>query len=250
MRAEPVIGVITTHLEGSGRDYQPLARELGGNGRAPLGSVGSGFALLGCLEAARFPSGRDELAKGFRRGALGAGTAAFTQIFRHAFIVPLARKTAQFPRGMVSPVRIDLHTHSNRSDGTEDPAVVMSAAAAANLDVVGLTDHDTISGWNEAAEAVPSTGVALVRGAEISCAVGGITVHLLGYLFDPDDAALNEVFSNTRTSRDHRARTMVDRLGADYDITWHDVLDRKSTRLNSSHVAISYAVICSKLKKY
>src|SRR5690625_5431460 len=121
---------------------------------------------------------------------------------------------------MVCAVRLDLHAHSRRSDGTEDPAVVMSAAAAANLDVVGLTDHDTISGWKEAAEAVSRPGVALVRGAEISCAVGGITVHLLGYLFDPDDAALNEVFSNTRTSRDNRARTMVDRPSVDSDITW------------------------------
>lgn len=140
---------------------------------------------------------------------------------------------------MVSPVRIDLHTHSNRSDGTEDPAVVMSAAAAANLDVVGLTDHDTISGWKEAAEAVSRTGVALVRGAEISCAVGGITVHLLGYLFDPDDAALNEVFSNTRTSRDNRARTMVDRLSVDYDITWQDVLDQvqPGATLGRPHIA-------------
>src|SRR5690625_178909 len=121
MRAEPVIGVITTHLEGSGRDYQPFTRELGGNGRAPLGRVGSGCALLGCYETARFPSGRDELAKGFRRGALGAGTAAFTQIFRHAFIVPLARNTAQFPRGMVSPDRKGPHTHSNRPNLTAEP---------------------------------------------------------------------------------------------------------------------------------
>ncbi len=115
----------------------------------------------------------------------------------------------------------------------------MAAAAKANIDVIGLTDHDTISGWEEASAAVERTGVALVRGAEISCAVGGITVHLLGYLFDPHDAALQEVFTNTRTSRDSRARTMVERLGVDYDITWEDVLSQvePGATLGRPHIA-------------
>lgn len=136
-------------------------------------------------------------------------------------------------------MRIDLHTHSNRSDGTQDPAEVMRAAAAAQLDVVALTDHDTISGWGDAEAAVTDTGVALVRGAEISCAVGGITVHLLGYLFDPEDSALQQVFSNTRASRDHRAKTMVERLSYDYPITWQDVLDQveAGATLGRPHIA-------------
>ena len=115
----------------------------------------------------------------------------------------------------------------------------MAAAAKANIDVIGLTDHDTISGWEEASAAVEKTGVALVRGAEISCAVGGITVHLLGYLFDPNDAALQDVFTNTRTSRDSRARTMVERLGVDYDITWEDVLSQvePGATLGRPHIA-------------
>lgn len=127
---------------------------------------------------------------------------------------------------MVSVVRIDLHTHSNRSDGTEDPAELMASAAAAKLDVVALTDHDTVSGWVEAADAAEATGVALVRGAEISCSVGGITVHLLAYLFDPEDEALAKVFKDTRDSRDNRAVTMVERLGHDYPIRWQDIVDQ------------------------
>lgn len=140
---------------------------------------------------------------------------------------------------MVCAVRIDLHTHSNHSDGTQTPAEVMASAADAGLDIIALTDHDTISGWEEAAVAVQPTGVGLVRGAEISCAVGGITVHLLGYLFDPQDTALQRVFDDTRASRDNRARVMVERLSRDYPISWQDVLDQvePEATLGRPHIA-------------
>ena len=81
-------------------------------------------------------------------------------------------------------MRIDLHAHSSASDGTDEPALVMANAAAAGLDVVALTDHDTVAGHAEAAASLPP-GLTLVRGAEISCAVGGISLHVLAYLFDP-----------------------------------------------------------------
>ena len=83
-------------------------------------------------------------------------------------------------------VRIDLHAHSNVSDGTETPAEVMAAAAAAGLDVVALTDHDSTDGWAEASGRPVTCGVALVPGMEISCRTReGISVHLLSYLHDP-----------------------------------------------------------------
>ena len=69
--------------------------------------------------------------------------------------------------------RIDLHTHSTASDGTDSPTELVAAAAAAGIDVLGLTDHDTTSGWEAAAAALPA-GMSLVRGAEFSC-VGGRT---------------------------------------------------------------------------
>ena len=65
-------------------------------------------------------------------------------------------------------MRIDLHTHSNASDGTLTPAALVGAAAAAGLDVVALTDHDTTSGWAGAIAALPP-GLTLVPGAELSC---------------------------------------------------------------------------------
>ena len=126
------------------------------------------------------------------------------------------------------PVRIDPHTHSACSDGTDSPAELMARAAGSGLDVVGLTDHDTMAGWDEAASAVPVTGVTLLRGTEISCAADGITLHLLSYLHRGDDQALSEAFAHARTSRDTRAQRMVERLSEDYPITWEDVIVQSS----------------------
>jgi len=104
----------------------------------------------------------------------------------------------------------------------------MARAAGSGLDVVGLTDHDTMAGWDEAASAVPVTGVTLLRGTEISCAADGITLHLLSYLHRGDDQALSEAFAHARTSRDTRAQRMVERLSEDYPITWEDVIVQSS----------------------
>ncbi len=120
-------------------------------------------------------------------------------------------------------IRIDPHTHSACSDGTDAPAQLMRAARRVGLDVVGLTDHDTLAGWDEAAAEVPHTGVALMRGVEISCSSAGITAHLLGYMPDPQDPGLQATFAHTRESRLTRARRIVENLSADYPITWEMV---------------------------
>ncbi|MEV4253593.1 PHP domain-containing protein [Spirillospora sp. NPDC049652] len=108
-------------------------------------------------------------------------------------------------------MRIDLHTHSSVSDGTRPPAEVVRRAAAAGLDVVALTDHDTTRGWDEARAALPP-GLEFVPGIELSCALGGRSLHLLGYLFDPDDPALDAELARLQESRDGRGREMVARL--------------------------------------
>ncbi len=82
-------------------------------------------------------------------------------------------------------MRIDLHTHSDRSDGTDAPAELVRKARAAGLDVVALTDHDTTEGWAEAADAAVREGITLVRGIEVSTRYAGDGVHLLAYLPDP-----------------------------------------------------------------
>ncbi len=119
---------------------------------------------------------------------------------------------------------IDLHAHSTASDGTDAPAGVVAAAARAGLDVVALTDHDTTAGWAEAAAAAARTGVGVVLGSEISARWRGISVHLLCYLQDPEHPALIAEIDRTRAARLTRARTMVDLLAEDFDLTWDDVM--------------------------
>ena len=120
-------------------------------------------------------------------------------------------------------MRIDLHVHSSASDGTDDPAEVMRRAAATGLDVVALTDHDTQAGVATASAALPP-GLTLVPGMELSCQTAGRSVHLLAYLFDPQDPVLSAETAQIRDDRTYRARAMVDKmrqLGA--DVTWEQV---------------------------
>jgi predicted metal-dependent phosphoesterase TrpH len=136
-------------------------------------------------------------------------------------------------------VRIDLHAHTTASDGTDAPDELVAAAASAGLDVVAITDHDTTAGWAEAAAAVPSDGVVLVRGMEISCAVDGISVHLLSYLHDPGHPGLRAEVEEARASREYRAEHMVELLAEDFDISWPDVLEhaRPGASLGRPHMA-------------
>jgi 3',5'-nucleoside bisphosphate phosphatase len=120
-------------------------------------------------------------------------------------------------------MRADLHAHSSASDGTRRPAAVISRAAAAGLDVVALTDHDTVAGIAEAATALPP-GLTLIGGMELSCRREGHSVHLLGYLFDPGHPELAAETSAIRASRVERARAMVARLGdLGTGVTWEQV---------------------------
>ena len=110
---------------------------------------------------------------------------------------------------------IDLHTHSNASDGTHDPGQVVSEAAAHGLTTIALTDHDTTAGWAEATAAALELGVDLVPGVELSTQHHGISVHLLGYLIDPDHPVLRRERERARASRDTRMERMVEKLAAD-----------------------------------
>jgi len=116
-------------------------------------------------------------------------------------------------------MRVDLHTHSNASDGTDSPAELVLAAAAAGVDVVAITDHDTTAGWQRAADALPA-GLSLVRGAELSCESrdgrgGWCTVHVLAYLFDPTAPELVAEQTRLRAERRSRLRRMARRMAAD-----------------------------------
>ena len=113
-------------------------------------------------------------------------------------------------------MRIDLHTHSSVSDGTETPAALLATAKSAGLDVVALTDHDTTDGWAEA-EANRPAGLTVVPGMELSCRwfltdQPPISVHLLAYLFDPTHPALAAERARLRADRLGRAERIVQNL--------------------------------------
>ena len=128
-------------------------------------------------------------------------------------------------------MRIDLHTHSSVSDGTDSPAGVLAAARAAGLDVVALTDHDTTAGWAEAEAARPD-GLTVVPGTELSCrwfpaGAPPISVHLLAYLFDPEDPALAAERARLRDERLGRAERIVTALAeAGHPVVWSEIVER------------------------
>ena len=119
---------------------------------------------------------------------------------------------------------IDLHTHSSVSDGTESPTELVLAAVEAGLGAVALTDHDSTAGWEEARAAASGTGLMVVPGMELSTNHGPASVHMLAYLFDPSDTNVLRETALIRDGRLHRAERIVERIAADYAITWDDVL--------------------------
>ncbi len=127
-------------------------------------------------------------------------------------------------------MRIDLHTHSSVSDGTETPAELLRSARTAGLDVVALTDHDTTDGWAAARDARPA-GLTVVPGMELSCRwfpedQPPISVHLLAYLFDPDSPALSAERARLREERLSRGERIVDALAADgYPVVWAEIVE-------------------------
>lgn len=135
-------------------------------------------------------------------------------------------------------MRIDLHDHTTCSDGTATPTELIAAAVHAGLDVVAITDHDTTAGWHEAREAADQAGIVLVPGIEISCRIGDVSLHLLGYLFDPAHAELSRELENMRDSRVNRAKRMVEKcveLGA--PITWEQVRAIAAGVVGRPHIA-------------
>ncbi|KAB8165110.1 PHP domain-containing protein [Streptomyces sp. 3MP-14] len=134
-------------------------------------------------------------------------------------------------------MRIDLHAHSTASDGTDSPAELVRNAADAGLDVVALTDHDTVAGHAEAAAALPA-GLTLVPGAELSCRLDGISLHMLGYLFDSDEPELARERELLRDDRVPRAQGIVRRLNElGVPVTWERVRELAAGSVGRPHIA-------------
>ena len=137
-------------------------------------------------------------------------------------------------------MKIDLHTHTSFSDGTDKPSELINKALAAGITVIGLTDHDSISGWQEATNSL-RPGISLVPGAEISCqTTDGISVHILGLLFDSSNSELMNTLEKTRENRHGRMEKIIARINeAGIDITMNDVLAQLSdgATLGRPHLA-------------
>ena len=142
---------------------------------------------------------------------------------------------------------IDLHAHTTKSDGTETPTEVVRKAKEAGLSVLAITDHDTVSGWDEALSAARSHRIGLVPGIEVSTRANlsgrRISVHLLAYLPNPNDPELTEELERTRSSRDVRAREMVRLLAQDYPISWADVESQLEPGATIGRPAIADALV-------
>ena len=145
---------------------------------------------------------------------------------------------------------IDLHTHTRCSDGTDSPRDLVNKAIAQGLDVLGITDHDTTSGWEEAIQALRG-GMKLALGAEISCLTkDGISVHMLGLLFDPLHTEMQQVLEETRDGRLPRMRKMIEKMREEgMDISLEDVEKAMPDGATMGRPHLADALVAKKIVK-
>lgn len=119
---------------------------------------------------------------------------------------------------------IDLHTHTTSSDGTDSPRELVNKAIVQGLEVLGISDHDTTSSWQEAVQSLRGS-LKLALGSEISClTTDGVSVHMLGLLFDPVHEEMQQVLEETRDGRLPRMRKMIEKMRLEgFDISMEDV---------------------------
>ena len=115
---------------------------------------------------------------------------------------------------MSPDLNIDLHTHSTCSDGKLAPAALVAHAAAAGIQVLALTDHDSVAGLAEADAAARSHGITLVPGVEISAAWRAQSIHILGLWIDPANPALQAALASQASRRTQRMRAICEQLGS------------------------------------
>ena len=145
---------------------------------------------------------------------------------------------------------IDLHTHTNCSDGTDSPRDLVNKAIVQGLEVLGISDHDTTSGWKEATETLRGS-LKLALGSEISClTTDGISVHMLGLLFDPEHAEMQQVLEETRDGRLPRMRKMIEKMRAEgMDISMADVEQAMPAGATMGRPHLADALVAKKIVK-
>lgn len=145
---------------------------------------------------------------------------------------------------------IDLHTHSTCSDGTDSPRELVNKAIVQGLEVLGITDHDSTAGWEEAAQSLRGS-LQLALGAEISCLTNaGISVHMLGLLFDPSHSEMQQVLEETRDGRLPRMRKMIEKMRAEgMDISIEDVEKAMPDGATMGRPHLADALVAKKIVK-
>jgi predicted metal-dependent phosphoesterase TrpH len=145
---------------------------------------------------------------------------------------------------------IDIHTHTTCSDGTDRPRDLVNKAIVQGLEVLGISDHDTTSGWEEATQALRGT-LKLALGAEISClTTDGISVHMLGMLFDPNHQEMQTVLEETRDGRLPRMRKMIEKMRAEgMDISIEDVEKAMPVGATMGRPHLADALVTKKIVK-
>ena len=143
---------------------------------------------------------------------------------------------------------IDLHTHTTASDGTDSPFALVKKALATGVTTLGITDHDSTAGWAEAITAIQPQ-IQLVLGAEVSClTTDGISVHMLGLLFDGEDEQIQQMLSDSRDTRLPRMRKMVALLQADgFDISLEDVYKAAPDQATIGRPHLADALVAKKI---
>jgi predicted metal-dependent phosphoesterase TrpH len=150
----------------------------------------------------------------------------------------------------VEQAMIDLHTHTNCSDGTDSPRELVNKAIVQGLEVLGISDHDTTSGWKEATESLRGT-LKLALGAEISClTTNGVSVHMLGLLFDSEHQEMQQVLEETRDGRLPRMRKMIEKMRAEgMDISMEDVEQAMPAGATMGRPHLADALVAKKIVK-
>ena len=145
---------------------------------------------------------------------------------------------------------IDLHTHTTCSDGTDRPRDLVNKAIVQGLEVLGISDHDTTSGWEEATQALRGS-LKLALGAEISClTTDGVSVHMLGMLFDPNHKEMQTVLEETRDGRLPRMRKMIEKMRAEgMDISIEDVENAMPVGATMGRPHLADALVAKKIVK-
>jgi hypothetical protein len=145
---------------------------------------------------------------------------------------------------------IDIHTHTTCSDGTDSPRELVNKAIVQGLEVLGITDHDTTAGWAEATETLRGS-LQLALGSEISCLTNdGVSVHMLGLLFDPEHEEMQRVLEETRDGRLPRMRKMIEKMRAEgMDISIEDVEQAMPTGATMGRPHLADALVAKKIVK-